>query len=174
MNTKRYEITCHECASTWSVMCESVIHAQHEEKAKEAIMEGAFFTRKCSHCGALITFHYPFLYCDPKLRLLIAFDDGQGKWIRALNEIAQYKQFTKRIVHTEMELREKIAVFEHSLSDESVSLMKQKLKDRYTHFHFDSEQNDVLWFISDKGPIGVEKRFYVPCDVPKGDFQYIE
>lgn len=173
MNTKLYDIKCPQCDSVWSVKGESVIHAQNEKMARDAIMKNAFFTRKCSKCGTLIQFRYPFLYCDPKLHFLIALDDQQGKWIETLNEVNQYKKYIKRIVFTEIELKEKIAIFEAGLNDASIAVVKQKLKGRYQSFRFESLHNEVLWFLSEKGMVGIEKRFYVDSELMPSDFELI-
>lgn len=156
-----YEIKCPNCESVWMVKCESVVHAENEKSLKKMILEEAFFTRKCSKCGELITFYYPFLYCDLKRKFLIALIvDKDANWIKELDELEMYKAFNKRIVHNEKELKEKILIYEYGLEDESIQIIKKQLKNKYKHIYFEQADDSLLWFESENGPIGVERRFY--------------
>lgn len=162
MKSKLYEIRCAHCDSVWMVKCETIVHAKNEKKIKEKILEESFFTRKCSKCGELITFYYPFLYCDMERKYLIALADENTKWIEELEKLEQYEHFKKRIVMNAWELKEKINIFDSGLSDYSIAAMKEKLKHVYATFYFqEKDDNGLLWFVSDKGPIAIEERFYI-------------
>lgn len=173
MNSKLYEIKCPKCDSVWMVKCESVIHAENEKTLKKLIIEEAFFTRKCSKCGELITFYYPFLYCDIKRKFLVALVvDEEANWLNELDEIEIYKEFKKRMVHNGKELKEKILIYEYGLDDEGIDLIKQQLESNYQFLYFESADNEFLWFESERGPIGVERRFYNNIETRKGHFVY--
>lgn len=174
MKTKMYEVVCPECGCQWMIPCETLVHAQNESALRERIIERSFFTRKCSKCGKMITFYYPFLYCDMKEKFLIALASEDTKWVHDLDALEQYKDFRKRLVIDEVQLREKILIFENHLEDEGIALIKNKLRDKYQTFHFDGlDENGLLWFTSDKGPVGVEKRFYQPMSTNSKKFIYV-
>lgn len=161
MKSKLYEIKCPKCEHIWMVKCESVVHAENERSLRKLILEEAFFTRKCSQCDTLITFYYPFLYCDLKLHFLLALIvDKEANWIDELNELDIYRSFKKRIVHNEKELKEKILIFENQLEDAGIEKIKTQLKNKYHSIYFESADDEILWFESEKGPVGVERRFY--------------
>lgn len=173
MNSKLYEIRCPKCNSVWMVKCESVIHAENEKTLKKLIIEEAFFTRKCSKCDELITFYYPFLYCDIKRKFLIALAvDKEASWLNELDELEIYKEFRKRIVHNGKQLKEKILIYEYGFDDEGIDLIKKQLEDKYRYFYFESADKEFLWFDSERGPIGVERRFYKNIETRKGKFIY--
>ncbi|NCC54522.1 MAG: hypothetical protein EOM11_03435 [Erysipelotrichia bacterium] len=165
MKSKMYEIQCSKCESIWAIKCESVVHAENEKSLKKLILEEAFFTRKCSKCGELMTFYYPFLYCDLKRKFLIALIvDEETSWIKELDELEIYHHFHKRIVYNEKQLKEKILIYEFGLLDEGIEQIKERLKNKYEQVYFESADDDLLWFESEKGPIGVERRFYQMID----------
>lgn len=174
MKPKMYEIHCHECDSDWMIQCETIIHAQTESMIKDKILEGGFFTRKCSKCGALIAFYYPFLYCDAKAKYLLVIAKEDAKWIEKLNQLEEYRDYKKRFVLDEMQLKEKIKIFDAGLEDEGISLLKEKMKNLYHTLIFDAYENHILWFQSEKGPIGVEDRFYQHYHTSNEKFIYID
>lgn len=166
MKSKMYEIHCDHCDSEWMVKCETIVHAQNEKSLKSRILEESFFTRKCSKCGKLISFYYPFLYCDMEKKYLIALADEHTKWIEELDKLDQYHDFNKRMVTNEWELKEKINIFDAGLSDYGIASIKERLKHLYSTFYFqERDENGLLWFHSDKGMIAVEERFYVESDL---------
>lgn len=156
-----YEIKCPKCESVWMVKCESIVHSENEKSLKQLILEEAFFTRKCSQCDEFITFYYPFLYFDLKRHFLIALVvDDEINWINELDALDMYKAFNKRIVYNGKQLKEKILIFENKLYDEGIQKIKTQLMNKYNEIYFDCLEDEILWFQSDKGLIGVEKRFY--------------
>lgn len=173
MKTKMYEVVCSKCGCKWMIPCETLVHAQNESSLRKRILEGSFFTRKCSKCGKLMTFYYPFLYCDMKNKFLIALANEDVKWVQELDELEQYVLFRKRLVIDESQLIEKIRIFEHHLEDEGIALIKERLKEMYQSIHFESEEDGLLWFRTEKGPVGVEKRFYHPLNTNATKFIYV-
>lgn len=173
MKPKMYEMHCSKCNSDWMIQCETIVHAQSERMLKDKILEGGFFTRKCSECGELITMYYPFLYCDMKQKYLIALSKLDSKWVQKMNELDEYKDFKKRVVLDEIHLQEKIRIFDAGLEDETIELIKERMKNMYHTLVFEALENDCLWFRSEKGPIGVEMRFYQPFHTNTKEFIYI-
>lgn len=173
MNSRLYEIRCPKCDSVWMIKCESVVHAENEKTLKKLIIDEAFFTRKCSKCNELITFYYPFLYCDIKRKFLIALIvDDEVSWLNELDKVDVYKDFKKRIVHNGKELKEKILIYEYGFDDEGIEVIKKQLDKKYQYLRFESADHEFIWFESEKGPIGVEQKFYKKTPSRKENFIY--
>lgn len=160
MKSKMYQVRCEKCESEWMIKVESIIHAQSESMAREMLLEEAFFSRKCSRCGHVMTIYYPFLYIDSKQCFLLTLCDKEAQWLKEIESLEKYATFQKRIVQNQVVLKECILIFEQGLDDRSIALMKASLQDKYTYLMFESSDINYLWFQSNNGPVGIERKYY--------------
>lgn len=160
MKSKMFEVHCTKCDSIWMIKAESIVHAQSEKDLRNKILLQAFFTRKCSKCDSLLTFYYPFLYCDSENYFMIALCEQEAQWIKDIEKLPQYDAFDKRIVDSEVALKEMILIFENGLSDLSVLEMKEMLYEKYGQLQLEDIDDHYFWFQSDRGTIGISKAYY--------------
>ncbi len=161
MNRKLYEVTCKHCHSQWMVTCESVIQAQIEPHLKQSIVEDSFFHRLCSNCKQTISFYYPLLYVDVKHKACIAFTTQEDAiWIQQLRGSAYYASYRIYEITSSSDMVECIHAIDAELDIQKINALKKLLSKRYAHMVFESSENQTLWFLSNKGRIGIPIKFY--------------
>lgn len=160
MNARLYELTCQSCQSKWMVKVESIVNANIEKNLKNSILDSSYFHRKCSCCGNIISFYYPFLYCDIKHKALIVLLTREDeKWVQQLKNIEHYKDFTLYEVDNETELKEYIILTDHEIDIHRFLELKQKLSKTYTNITIDMIDDDYVWLHSTESNFGVELKY---------------
>ncbi len=174
MKKRKISFICPFCGNEWSEERDTLIDGEKELTLKRCIEEESYFNECCPSCKKSFTSFFPLLYCDLKRKFLIALVLEDTSWLDDVNALPQFQSFTKRIVYNEKELKEKITVFENELDDEGIAKVKNQIKGTHVVIYFEKTNDELLWFMSETGPIGVEKRFYRPIGHKYPYFVYIE
>ncbi len=146
MKTKIFEITCPGCQSTWAIQAPALVNGELEKGIKQKILQEAFFNRKCSNCGNIIKFYYPFVYQDPKHKVLITID---------IDDV-QMDDYRLYAVKNEPELIELIKILDDDEMLEHINLIKEKLV--YKYCYYNGKDKEYYFFETDKGLIAIQRK----------------
>ncbi len=125
------EIFCPGCGAPVSTQMYPAVRAEEDTELRGKILSETFFDWSCPECGYSARFLYPCLYSDRNHGFMVYLlpegsPEGPVELGDALSSLAQVK---KRIVSTDVELREKIMIFEENLDDRAVELVKYAIAD---------------------------------------------
>lgn len=151
MKERIYTIHCKKCGSDWVFKGQSLINSQLESEYKSKIKDGSFFRRKCSKCGEIITFTYPFIYQDIKRHLALVIDLPQLK-------IEGYKIL---YFNDHISMSEGLKIIDDDLDFDQVNELKAKLA-KYQKLIYQERDEEFLYFDSEKGIIAIK--------IPNNDF----
>ena len=109
---------CSRCGAEHSASVPQSVNVATDPDLKEKVRSGELFTWQCPHCGAANLLQVPFLYHDPKERLMLVLTDAP------LGAEGLPEGYTGRIVRTVGDLIEKIKIFDAGLDDLVVEMCK--------------------------------------------------
>ena len=127
---RNIEITCPKCGKAQSFLvydsvCVSLFSGHKE---KELIKQFKFFKHKCILCGLNIELSYPCLYHDTKRKLMIwLVPVGIENEQELLDDILKSRVldgYTTRLVASDLELIDKIEIFDEGLDDRVIEICK--------------------------------------------------
>ncbi len=120
------DVACPNCGGTKKLTIISAVNAQENPELKEKILKESFFDFECESCGYKSELMYPTIYHDPKKGFMIGLyrTGSQGSKVEAP---ASLKNITKRRVKDLAELKEKILIFDNSLDDVAIEMVKNSL-----------------------------------------------
>jgi len=133
---KKQTLQCPNCQHDIEVEMRTSLEMPYDKEYKQEIMDGMFFRNKCEGCGRLIPAIYDFSYNDLENKYLIwmlpTIGEIEKQHIIGFNErlktdnVLRMAQggYRYRIVVTDMELREKILIFDEGLDDRYIEAMK--------------------------------------------------
>ncbi len=160
MNARLYEITCSDCHSKWMVKVESVVNANIEVPMKAMLLNASFFKRKCSCCGKIIHFYYPFLYCDTTNKsLVILCTKEEEQWIKQLKTMDYYQDYICYEVENENQLKESILIIDFQLSANKLNTFKQSVSNQYNNVYIDMIHDGYIFFNSDEKEFAIEMKY---------------
>ena len=128
-------VTCPHCKEEQPFTIWTSINTSLDPEMKEAVRNLSAFLFECSKCGEKHYFDYGFLYHQMEDRILIQYvqsDEEEKEAFQMLtgdDSSGVMKAFRKdkyliRIVRSQNELREKLAIFDAGLDDRIVELYK--------------------------------------------------
>ena len=129
---------CPECSATVEAEQWSAVNGYKNPQQKLKLLDGTLFKSKCKGCGHVSTLGYPLLYNDTKQNYMIwlVYEDSEIKHVtdyfkESKNDIIEDEDgevvdqgCRQRIVRSPDELREKIMIFDSSLDDKIIEIMK--------------------------------------------------
>lgn len=130
------KLACPSCNTEIEVEMRPRLEMPYDQEFKQQIMDGMFFRNKCPGCGRLIPAIYNFEYNDLESRYLIwvlpRIGEEEKKRIIDFNQLLQTDNrlrlaqggYRYRLVMTDMELREKVLIFDEGLDDRFIEAMK--------------------------------------------------
>lgn len=134
MSEIQLKIECKECKHTNVVPFNTMILSWKEPEKKKSMMDGSFFWGKCSKCGARIPIVHDCFYFDNVGKYVVAYAGSEIALRNAYGYFYDYDagavdylyehDYMKRIVRTQLELKEKIHVFEDGMDDRIIELVK--------------------------------------------------
>lgn len=127
------KILCPDCKLMSRQNIYPTINAKNSIEQKNALLDGSLFLWQCPHCKAMFNLQYPVLYHDPDQQLLIYYSP-EAKYNsisdnHILDEFEQLKNFTKRVVSSLNDLKEKILIFNNELNDMYIEVAKLTLSE---------------------------------------------
>ena len=109
---------CARCGARHTAEVPQSVNVTASPELKEQVRTGSLFTWTCPHCGTSNLLKFPFLYHDPKERLMLVLTDAP------VNADGVPDGYTGRLVRSVGELIEKINVFDAGLDDMTIELCK--------------------------------------------------
>ncbi len=136
MEKKKEKIACPYCDHEQDFVSYVNIDVDLEPELKDKIMSDEIFTFKCSECGKKALMAFPCLVSDMEKKyiywLIANFDDEQKKALdddlkasmKNENDKKFAEGYTRRIIGSINELKEKILIADEGLDDRVVEIMK--------------------------------------------------
>lgn len=156
------EITCPECQGKSEFTIWNSVNTILNPEMKAAVMDGSAFVFKCPHCGHTATIDYSILYhqMDDLIMIQYATTEEEANAIYNMYKQMQSGSFQAfqdipiddylvRIVSSQNELREKIAIFNAGLDDRIIEIYKLVIQEQYLQEHPDKKRIDVYYLQKD-------------------------
>ncbi|MDO5155313.1 MAG: CpXC domain-containing protein [Eubacteriales bacterium] len=133
---KKRILECPNCKAEIEVQIRPRLEMPYDQEEKKKIMDGMFFRNKCPGCGRLIPAIYNFEYNDMENKYLIwllpQIHEEEKKRIIDFNQLLATDNrlrlaqggYRYRLVMTDMELREKVLIFDEGFDDRFIEAMK--------------------------------------------------
>lgn len=133
------KITCPSCGKTFPVKIYDRIDVKRDPKLKKKVIHGTMFAEHCPHCGEKIRMVYDAMYADPVYRITIALAATDDFYKQAVKEMEKenalrnakddivrdyLNEATLRIVRDDMQLAEKVLIFDNDLDDRVIELLR--------------------------------------------------
>ena len=125
------EIFCPGCGAPVSTQMYPAVRADEDTELRDKILSETFFDWCCPECGYSARFLYPCLYSDRNHGFMVyLLPEGSPEGpVKLGDDLSSLTQMKKRIVSTDLQLREKILIFEKDLDDRAVELVKYAIAD---------------------------------------------
>jgi hypothetical protein len=120
------EITC-MCENTFEVDFPDSIDLEKEPQYIKNILDGSFMTVKCPQCGKLLKPEFPLKLSDKKRSIDISYIPEIERDTYLLGKLSYSLGKPSRVVIGYRELVEKISIYENSLDDRVIELLKYYL-----------------------------------------------
>ncbi|MBP3210559.1 MAG: CpXC domain-containing protein [Oscillospiraceae bacterium] len=128
-------VTCPVCQNNYPFRIWISINTEENPELKKAIQDRSAFLFKCPDCGAKSYIDYGFLYHDMENRIMLYYADSKesaeetylmfiGRARAGIAQIFQEKKYLIRIVRSQNELLEKVAIFDAGLDDRIIEICK--------------------------------------------------
>ncbi len=172
----RITITCPKCGQDHPYKVWNSINTKLDPEMKAAVKDRSAFLFECPSCGAKTYVDYGFLYHQMEDQIMIHYansDENAEEIYKMLTDEdpagmlqdLRKNNYLIRIVRTQNELREKIAIFDEGLDDRIVEIFKIYILASYQKdnpgcgsieilYFRDNDKNYVQIFADDK-PQGV-------------------
>lgn len=139
MNTTKHadhynrNLECPACGKKSRFKIWDRIQIDKNPALREQVRDLSLFRFHCPKCGNDTYLDYDFLYIESSLRLVIYYAPGGGDVtdMHASLQRPEYeflKNFRYRLVRTRPELLEKLAIFDASLDDRLIEIMKVMIR----------------------------------------------
>ena len=129
------QIKCPSCASLSEMTLWQSITVSDSQDLKDDLLKGQVNIFRCASCGATALVPVPLLYHDEEKHLMISFSPcEEDDKIRLFNqvketsrqsgELSELSDYNLRFVCSYNEFLEKILIFDNSLSDKTIEVLK--------------------------------------------------
>ncbi|MDY3005097.1 MAG: CpXC domain-containing protein [Christensenella hongkongensis] len=137
-------VTCSKCGNEFSFERIPVIDVKKHPVLKQQALDLSLFRVKCGECGADLMFPYPCVYHDPDKKIMIRLIPDQFTvYDLPAAPVHNEDEDTLRDVRSIHSLREKILIFDRSMDDRAIELLKI-LTVQQNPERFDAHDPDVL------------------------------
>lgn len=125
------KIKCPKCGKENSFTIWETLNAEMSPDAKAALIDGSLFDFRCSYCDCHSKVNYPILYHDMTHRAMVYYvdEDSVDQTIQTMMDAQKtlgidMPGYRRRIVTDQNALREKAIIFDNSLDDRVVEIIK--------------------------------------------------
>lgn len=157
--TEAHFLVCPHCGHRFLQKLKVNFNTADHPEDKAAVRNGSAFVVRCPRCGHEWHLHYSFFYDQPEDLLAVyclTEDKDAASVADAIRRntlppqaqpsvVPRWQQYTWRVVRTEEECREKLAIFDAGLDDRCIELFKvfilNQLQAQAPDFHADE-----VWF----------------------------
>ncbi len=152
------EITCPGCGKKQSFRVWDSINTMENPEMKEAVRNDEAFRFHCGDCGASAMLNYNFLYHEPENRLFI-FCDADGSDYSEMRGVLTdqtnaFKDYTRRIVLSYNDFKEKLLIFDAGLNDKIIEIMKSGIYANLEAHYKDKGIDEVFFATNEDGEHG--------------------
>lgn len=119
------EVACPNCGTAQSHNIFRQIYLAKNPEIKQKILKENFFMWQCSKCGYFADMAYSCLFIDIKLKYAFLFVPVGN--VGQIDVPVQLEGYSKRIVRSPAELKEKLIIFESGYNDIALELVKNIL-----------------------------------------------
>ena len=153
-------VTCPKCNTEHTTMIWRSINTKLDPEMKAAVKDRSAFLFECPSCGEKTYMDYGFLYHQMEDNIMIHYatsdeeaveiyetlygDDPTGMIKDMIND-----NYLVRIVRSQNELREKIAIFDEGLDDRIIEIIKIFILAKFMEDHPDCEDIEALYYKDD-------------------------
>ena len=161
MSMERNEIiTCPKCGKESEFTIWQSINTMLDPEMKSAVRDKSAFQFKCPHCGHTACVDYPFLYHQMEDQIMIHYtasdEDVQEIYklytgetdVDMLKNIIKDK-YLRRIVRSQNQLLEKLAIFDAQMDDRIVEICKVFMMAEFLKQHPDSTDVEMLMYTTE-------------------------
>ncbi len=158
MSMERNEIiTCPKCGKESEFTIWRSINTTLDPEMKSAVRDKSAFQFKCPHCGHTANVDYPFLYHQMEDQIMIHYaatdEDVQEIYkfytgetdVDMLKDIIKDK-YLRRIVRSQNQLLEKLAIFDAQMDDRIVEICKVFMMAGFLKQHPDCTDVEMLMY----------------------------
>lgn len=152
-------VTCPKCKKEHPFGIWRSINTVLDPEMKAAVKDGSAFLFECPSCGEKTYVYYDFLYHQMENKIMIYYVNSDENAENVYKMLTGYgptgmpdmrnKNYLIRIVRTQNELREKIAIFDEGLDDRIIEICKIYIRSKFLIEHPDLKEIDVLYFKDD-------------------------
>ena len=150
------KITCPDCGQEADFTVWRSINTMLDPEMKEKVRTREAFSFRCPECGKVVNIDYGFLYHQMEDEMMIYYVSGEEDveqvydMFRGNGKMAEITEglpsnYLYRIVRSQNDLREKLAIFDAGLDDRVIELAKLFYAGKYFSEHPEAE-SDVLYF----------------------------
>ena len=150
------EVNCPTCGHKFDTPLWESLNADIDPVEKDLLLSGKLFLTSCPKCRAEHPFVYPILYHDMKNSVMIQLVLSEEQVEDLLGLIKQMKEspmvgsmsfndYRFRFARNHNELREKAKIFDSSLDDRVIELMKTHYRAVFSEKQPDKKLNDVFF-----------------------------
>ena len=150
------KITCPDCGKEADFTLWRSINTMLDPEMKEKVRTREAFSFRCPECGKVVNVDYGFLYHQMEDEMMIYYVSGEEDveqvydMFRGNSKMAEITEempsnYLYRIVRSQNDLREKLAIFDAGLDDRVIELAKLFYAGKYFSEHPEAE-SDVLYF----------------------------
>ncbi len=173
MSRKKHEkIICPKCKNESEFVVWDSINTMIDPDMKKSVRNGQAFMFQCPQCNAIANIDYGFLYHQMEDQIIIqyvqdeeAFNKayevftGESEISREFNTETIFDGYLKRIVVTQNQLREKLAIFDAGLDDRIIEMVKLVYISEMEQNHSELSVDEALMFTNDEGKHIIEFMF---------------
>ena len=160
MSMKHKEnITCPKCGKESEFTLWQSINTMIDPEMKNAVRDRSAFRFTCAHCGHTANVDYPFLYHQMEDRIMVQyaasdeaaqetcklFTGGVDDKMEMLKDLIKDK-YLRRIVRSQNQLLEKLAIFDAGMDDRLVEIFKVFLMAEFMKQHPDAGAVELLLY----------------------------
>ncbi len=152
------EIVCPKCGRKEMFKVWDSINIMVDPDMREKVRNDEAFRFHCPDCGTSSMVNYNFLYHEPKEKRLI-FCDADGSNCDEMRRVMKsrdnvFKDYTKRIVMSHNEFKEKLIIFDASLDDKIVEIIKSGIFSNLEAHYKDKGIDEIFFVINEEGEKG--------------------
>ena len=153
---RKISFTCPKCGKDYPFVIWKSINTTLDPEMKAKVKDRSAFLFECPSCGEKTYVDYGLLYHQMEDRIMIDYavsDESAEEFIRSLNEedptglLADIKKgYLNRIVRSQNELIEKIAIFDEGLDDRIIEVFKIYVLYKFHNENPNCEDIEILYF----------------------------
>ena len=161
-SSRTVSITCPSCNADSDFLIWESINTMLDPEMKSAVRDRSAFLFTCPKCGTKTYVDYGFLYHQMEDHIMIHYANSDenareiydlvtGKNMPDMMKDMISDDYLTRIVRSQNQLREKLAIFDSGLDDRIIEIFKIFLLARYQEDHPESSGKIELFYFFDDG-----------------------